>query len=113
MQHYILHTEIIQSPQDTNVFLDELGLFICETYGDYSGWKVNGSSYTTLPQEIHDDIRTDQKGIGANEILKLNITARALYNGTTIQCVTGQLGGSTVGSEVVTLMIQGINLPDT
>lgn len=58
---------------------------------------------------MQNDLKTDQGGIGANEILTLNITARSVYNGTTIQCVTGNFEGDTVESENVILMIQGIS----
>ena len=83
-------------------------MFTCETYGDFSGWKVNGTSYVNLLQEIQDDLKTDQEGIGANKTLTLNVTARAMYNGTFVQCVTGRYGQNTVESEIVILTIQGI-----
>lgn len=101
-------TEIIKSPQGKTVFLNQLGVFTCETYGDFSGWKVNGTSYIYLSQEIQDDLKTDQEGIGANKTLTLNVTARAMYNGTFVQCVTGRYGQNTVESEIVILTIQGI-----
>ena len=42
-----------------------------------------------------------------NSSFTLTIRARAVYNGTTVQCVTGYLEGVPAKSEIVTLTIQG------
>lgn len=98
--------EIIRPPQDTAVFLDQPAMFICETIGgDFTGWRVNGSSISDLLPEIVDDLKTGPGGVHNYE---LNITARVVYNGTTVQCVTGKIEGVPVESENVTLKIQGI-----
>lgn len=97
---------IIRSPQDTAVFLDQPAMFICETIGgDFTGWRVNGSSISDLLPEVLDDLKTGPGGVHNYE---LSITARAVYNGTTVQCVTGKILGVPIESENVTLTIQGI-----
>ena len=87
--------------------LKKKAIFTCETNGgDLTLWKVNGSSI--LPPEISDDIHTDQETVGKNDWFALTILARAVYNGTTIQCVTGRFGGVPVESSIFNLTIRGI-----
>ena len=100
-------TAIVKPPQDTVVNLNENATFPCETSGsDGTYWKVNGTS--RLPSEISDDVDTHRIIVGNNNLFILTIIARAVYNGTTIQCVTGDIGGDPVESEIVTLTVQGI-----
>ena len=104
-------TEIIASPKNTTVFLNHEGMFTCETNGgDYTIWRVNGMSIDDLSPDIKEDLnfaRNGSKGTGSGLFI-MNITARTMYNGTTVQCVTGNAGGVTVESENVTMTIQGI-----
>ena len=94
-------------PQDTVGVLNSTVSFQCETSGaDFTTWKVNGIG---VGQFIPDGVVFDQDGVGGNGLSTLSITARAVYNGTTIQCVTGKFGGVPVESEIVTLTIQGIH----
>ena len=82
--------------------LNENATFTCETkHDDYTVWKVNGSSDLS---EISDDVESDQK----HNLFILSITAKAVYNGTTLQCVTGEFEGVPVESANVTLTIRGI-----
>ena len=94
-------------PQDTTVFIDMTGMFSCDASGgDYIGWRVNGTSPINLPLDVESDLDINPVGI-VSGLSTLDITARAVYNGTTIQCVTGDIGGDPVESEIVTLTIQG------
>ena len=66
------------SPRHTT-FLNKTEVFRCQTSdGDYTFWRVNGTSFTDLPLEDRDST--------------LSIPAKAVYNGTTVQCVTGDNG---------------------
>ena len=95
-------------PQDTTVFLNRTGMFSCETSGgDFIVWRVNGTSYENLPSDVQSDVDINPLGT-FSDFSTLTITARAVYNGTTIQCVTLKSGGIPVESENVTLTIQGI-----
>ena len=84
------------------------GMFSCETSGgDYIIWRVNGTTFSNLSPEISSDIDINPVGISSG-LSTLNIPARAVYNETTVQCVTGDIGGVVAESENVTLTIQGI-----
>ena len=88
-------------------------MFTCETDSAYfTIWRLNGTSYTDLPQKIQYDLNFDQEGAEGNNsaLHTLTIKARAVYNGTKVQCVTGDFGGIPVESENVTLTIQGIHI---
>ena len=103
-----LPTVINIPPQDTTTFLNKTEVFRCQTSdGDFTFWRVNGTSFTDLPLEVKDDLRTDPLEDRDNT---LSIPAKAVYNGTTVQCVTGDydIGGVAVESENATLTIQGI-----
>ena len=97
-------TEIVKHPQETTVDLEKNATFTCEiSGGDYIKWRVNGSDLTPS-----DDIKTDRVTVGNNDLYTLTIFARNLYNGTTIQFVTGVFGGDEKESDIVTLKIRGI-----
>lgn len=82
-------------------------MFMCETTGsDITSWKVNGTK--VISSEISGDMETDRETVGNNNLFTLTIFARAVYNGTTFQCVTGDVEGAQVESEIVTLTVQGI-----
>ena len=94
-------------PQDATVFINMTGMFSCEASGgDYILWRVNGTGFEDLSSEILSDIDINPEGISSG-LSTLDITARAVYNGTTVQCVTGMIGGIAARSENVTLKIQG------
>ena len=100
-------TEIIKHPQNRVVDLHKTATFTCETNGgDVTLWKVNGES--VIPSEMVNDVVSDRERVGDNIVLTLSITAKAKYNGTTIQCVTTDFGGHPVESEIVTLTIRDI-----
>ena len=67
---------------------------------------MNGTSFTDLPLEVKDDLKTDPLEDRDNT---LSIPAKAVYNGTTVQCVTGDYGieGVVVESENATFIIHG------
>ena len=104
-------TEIISSPKNTTVFINQKGMFTCEANGgDYTVWRVNGKSISDVSPDIKEDLNFTQivsEGTGSGLFI-MNITARSMYNGTTVLCVTGDIGGLTVESEIGTLAIQGI-----
>ena len=106
------YTEIFKPPQSTTSFENQIATFTCETDGgDITQWKLNG----TYPNyEETDDLSTTQRPVKESgsdhehELFILTIKARAVYNGTAVQCVTGDFGSVPVESEIVTLTIQGI-----
>ena len=84
---------------------------MCEVNGGVASWRVNGTLYNSLPVELRDDLdifQEDSDDDAGNEILTLTIRGRAKYNGTRLQCVTGNFGGDIRESENATLIIQGI-----
>ena len=77
------------------------------TKGDFIIWKVNGTTLSDLPPEIQNDTCLDGKKVNSST---LKIIGRSVYNGTTVQCVTGLIGVKmSLWSEKVTLTIQGIH----
>ena len=85
-------------------------MFSCDASGgDFIVWRVNGTSFSGLSSEILSDIDINPDGIIVSGLSTLDITVRAVYNGTTVQCVTGKFGGVAARSENVTLTIQGIH----
>ena len=84
-------------------------MFSCDASGgDFIVWRVNGTTFSDLSPEISSDIDINPDGIIVSGLSTLDITARPVYNGTTIQCVTGDIGGIPVECEIVTLTIQGV-----
>ena len=86
-------------------------MFSCEASGgDFIVWRVNGTIISDLSSEILSDIDINPEGIIVSGLSTLDIIAKAVYNGTTIQCVIGEaaIGGVVIESENVTLTIQGI-----
>ena len=84
-------------------------MFTCETVGSLSGWRINETLAGDLPPAVHNDLELSSTGTdeGAT-LLKLTIPARAEYNNTRVQCLTGTFGGSSVESETAILKAQGI-----
>ena len=104
-----LSPEILHDPENTTVFLDQSAVFSCEVNGGLSGWRINGTLSEDLSTEIHDDLNFSSTDTAeGNTLLTLTIPARALYNGTRVQCLTARFGGSSAESENATLNIQGI-----
>ena len=99
---------IVQPPTSTVVYLNTQAEFTCQlTTGSLVVWFVNGIESRALPQEMRDDISTDDDGF----IEILIITARTQYNNTVVQCVAAELGGSGIErSDNATLRIQGTSL---
>ena len=82
-------------------------MFSCNASGgDFIVWRVIGTGLEDLSSEILSDIDINPVGL-VSGLSTLDIIARAVYNGTTVQCVTGDIGGDPVESEIVTLTIQG------
>ena len=113
--HFVhLYAEIITPPQDTIVFLNRTANFTCETDGgDSTVFIINGMRYTDLSGKQKKELEHKQSYVnGSNtELFTLTIPARVEYNGTTVQCVTGDHERiPVVKSENATLMIQGIHI---
>ena len=72
----------------------------------YLYWRVNGTDFNLLPSDIRADMVITQVTVRGNEAFILTITGRAEYNGTRVQCVTGD-GGDEIESEISILNIQG------
>ena len=83
-------------------------MFSCDASGgEFIVWRVNGTSYSDSSYDVQSDLDINPVGL-VSGLSTLDIIARAVYNGTTVQCVTGDIGGDVVESENVTLTIQGI-----
>ena len=101
--------EILRAPESTVVFLGKSAVFSCETVGDVTTWRVNGTLLENLPPEIHNElVVSGTNTLDGTRVEELTIPARAEYNGTGVQCLVGIFGGSTDESENATLKIQGI-----
>ena len=71
-------------------------------------WTVNGILLERLPPEIRSDVVVSETNTPEGTIVEvLTIPARAEYNGTRVQCLVAELGGSSDESENATLTIQG------
>ena len=103
--------EILHAPNSTTVFLNQSAVFTCETNGGITSWRLNGTQREILPLDIRSDLvvpeeRTTPEG---TTVHTLTILARAQYNGTRVQCVSGLFGGPVVESDNATLTIQGVS----
>ena len=101
--------EVLQSPENQIVFLNQSAEFTCETDGGLSGWRINGTVLQELPPEIENDIEVSYSTTAEGSTVEnLTIPARAEYNGTNIQCLVLKIGGHSAESENVTLTVQGM-----
>lgn len=106
---YYIHTDILVSPQNTTVFLNQPAVVSCETSGaDFMIWRINGTSIPNLPPEIRSDLESENEGDNERDVFTLTITGRVTYNTTTVQCVIGRIGGDIIESENAIIRIQGI-----
>ena len=73
----------------------------------HTSWAVNGKSILDLlSSPLYGDLDTSHRtSEDGNPLLILTITARAEYNGTTVQCLVN--GGLSGQSEIASLSIQG------
>ena len=102
-------SEILKDPENKTVFLHQSALFTCETDGSISSWRINGTLPGDLPPAVHSDLELSSIGTdNGTTLLILTIPARAEYNNTRVQCLTGTFGGSSVESETAILKVQGI-----
>ena len=99
--------EILQPPRNITVFPDQIARFTCEVTGGHATWAVNGKSiFDIVPTPLYGDLDTSFTfSEDGNPLLILTITARAEYNGTTVQCWI--YGGFSGQSEIASLRVQG------
>ena len=91
------------------MFSNQPAVVSCETSGgDFTIWRINGTSISDLPPEIRSDLESENEGNNERDVFTLTITGRVTYNTTTVQCVIGRLGGDIIGSEIAIIRIQGI-----
>ena len=99
--------EIVNPPESVVVFTDSEAGFTCETSNArYFSWIVNGTYFNDLSSAVRDDLNMDQMEVEENELYTLNITSRAEYNRTVVQCVASTRDQYRI-SENATLIIQG------
>ena len=99
--------EIVNLPESVVVFTDSVAEFTCETSNAlFFSWIVNGTHFNQLESAVRDDLNMDQMEVEENELYTLNITSRAEYNGTVVQCLASRYNQYRT-SENATLMIQG------
>ena len=102
--------EIITHPQDQVVFLNQEVVFTCVTDGgDISGWVINGTGYSELPNEVRNDLKRRDKSVGT-DIHDLIIPGKAEYNGTKIKFVIAVREHEPVESETASLTLQGTQM---
>ena len=104
----ILNAEIVQSPNNITVFLNESAKFQCVINGGHTSWRVNGTYYNDLSPELHSDLYSYQETTSGNELLTLTIPGKFGYNGTIVQCVTGNFEEVPQESMNATMKVQGI-----
>ena len=89
------------------MFTDSEAGFTCETSNaQYFSWIVNGTYFNDLSSAVRDDLSIGQVEVEENELYTLNITSRAEYNRTVVQCEASTRDNYRT-SENATLMIQG------
>lgn len=102
--------EIIEPPENQTAFINQSAEFQCEVDGGHTDWRLNGTFLGSLSPEIHDDLTTySSVSNDGYTLLRLVIVSRAIYNESTVQCVTGHFNSITNESEIVTLKVQGIS----
>ena len=101
---------IITSPQDQVAFLNQEVVFTCVTTGgDISGWFINGTGYSELPNEVRNDLKRRDKSEGL-DIHDLIMPGKAEYNGTKIKFVIAERQNEPVESETASLTLQGTQM---
>ena len=109
IRNFSLHSEILSGPSGSTVFPDQWAEFTCETRGDISIWRLNGTLLQNLPTDIESDLDiTVTNTVNGSTVEVLIIPARAEYNGTIVQCLALSLTGFSAESENATLKIQGM-----
>ena len=99
------------APQNTTVFPNQPAVVSCETRGgDFTFWRVNGTSIPDLPPEIRNDLEIENERDNERDVSTLRITGRVMYNTTTVLCVIGRIGGDIIESENAIIRIQGISI---
>ena len=99
--------EIVNPPESIVVFTDSEAGFTCETSNArYFSWIVNGTYFSDLRSTVLADMNIGQTDVEDNVLYMLNITSRAVYNRTVVQCDILRQKQYRV-SENATLMIQG------
>ena len=104
-----LDSEIVDNPDNNTAFLDQSAVFTCETDGGISTWRINRTLSGDLSPAVHNDLEFSYTNtVEGTTLLTLTIPARAEYNNTRVQCVTGTFGGPVVESETAILNVQGM-----
>ena len=89
------------------MFTDSEAGFTCETRNAlFFSWIVNGTYFNHLSSAVRDDLSIGQVVVEGNELYTLNITSRAEYNRTVVQCEVSTRDNYRT-SENATLMLQG------
>lgn len=91
------------------VFVNQPANFTCEADDGTTNWKINGTPVNSLSSDMRADMKPslthNEKG---NTVSTLTISAKAEYNGTTVQCIIFNDDNIISDqSESVTLTIQG------
>ena len=104
----ILCAEIVESPSDVTVFINQSAEFKCVTHGAllYHYWKFNGTSLLSLPLDTLNDLVATRMPVEDNVKFTLIIPGRSEYNGTSLECVAGGEGNEKE-SQTASLNIQG------
>ena len=91
------------------MFENRTANFTCKGDGEAVALRVNGSTYGALSSSTKKDWKYPQVvDYDGNIIYRLVILeAKREYNNTSITCVTGDIGGSSIESDIATLLIQG------
>ena len=103
-------------PTDRTVFLgDDNGAFFSCRMQDSSSshWRLNGTDYNDLSSDVLDDVVTSSGSSDLAETIDMNITVRAEYNETRVECVIENNDGDSIVSDNATLYIQGILILNT
>ncbi|CAI8045438.1 hypothetical protein GBAR_LOCUS25133 [Geodia barretti] len=99
--------EILHAPESTTVFLNQSAVFTCEARGGKTLWRINGTQRELLLPVLFDLVVSEITTPEGVLVTNLTIPARAQYNGTIVQCLSGVFGGPFVESDNATLAIQG------
>lgn len=99
---------IQRGPESIVVFVNQPANFTCEAHDGTTNWNVNGTPVNSLSSDMRADMKPSlARNERGNTVSTLTISAKAEYNGITIQCIIFNDDNISDQSESVTLTIQG------
>jgi hypothetical protein len=97
-------SEFTPEPKDETVFVGDTSHFACGTLGSSLEWKINGTFLKDLPDESRRKFEENSTTLNLGfQYSTIKIPGAAKYNGTKVQCVSGE----DIESNIATMYVQG------